>query len=339
MATRESSIRCRRCALPDRFPGVRFGEDGECIYCATYDLLLPRKVKETERLKVAFLSLIEHTVAAGGNRHDCIVAYSGGKDSTAMLLNLRRQFGSMKILAHTLDSWTRAADREREVYKWAIVLGGFGAPIFLFLAGIALALAAGSRLDKGASEADVAARARRRIQPGQHRLAAARGTAHEVDRIAHEAAAQHRVEAGEPAGIPFDAVGERQILGVEGEDGQPPGGDRGRVFALVVGPAAVLVHLDGAAAALAVWPVTQNEFWLGTSLRLGIVLAALWLAWPQVTRLPAWLGLAVLGIALGAVFLARRWPVLLAVAGALLLAALIRPRPRPHQRSQTTGRR
>jgi uncharacterized membrane protein len=66
------------------------------------------------------------------------------------------------ILAHTLDSWTRAADRGRGDYQWAIVVGGFGAPIFLFLAGIALALAAGSRLDKGASEAEVAARARRR---------------------------------------------------------------------------------------------------------------------------------------------------------------------------------
>src|SRR6185436_15603559 len=47
------------------------------------------------------------------------------------------------IEAHTLDSWTRVADRARGAYKWAIVVGGFGAPFFLFLAGIALALAAG----------------------------------------------------------------------------------------------------------------------------------------------------------------------------------------------------
>ena len=66
------------------------------------------------------------------------------------------------IEAHTLDSWVRAADRVRGDYKWAIVVGGFGAPTFLFLAGVALALAAGSRRDKGMSEADVSARARRR---------------------------------------------------------------------------------------------------------------------------------------------------------------------------------
>jgi uncharacterized membrane protein len=65
------------------------------------------------------------------------------------------------IEAHTLDSWTRAADRGRPEYGWSIVLGGFGAPVFLFLAGIALALAAGSRLRRGATPAEAAARARR----------------------------------------------------------------------------------------------------------------------------------------------------------------------------------
>jgi uncharacterized membrane protein len=66
------------------------------------------------------------------------------------------------IEAHTLDSWTSVADRARGAYKWSIVVGGFGAPTFLFLAGIALALAAGSRRLKGLSDAEVAALARRR---------------------------------------------------------------------------------------------------------------------------------------------------------------------------------
>jgi uncharacterized membrane protein len=66
------------------------------------------------------------------------------------------------VEAHTLDSWTRDADRIRSDYKWSIVVGGFGAPIFLFLAGVALALAAASRRDKGMSVADVSGRARRR---------------------------------------------------------------------------------------------------------------------------------------------------------------------------------
>ena len=66
------------------------------------------------------------------------------------------------VEAHTLDSWTLTEERARGVYKWAIVVGGFGAPFFLFLAGVALALAAGSRLRKGMDGADAARLARRR---------------------------------------------------------------------------------------------------------------------------------------------------------------------------------
>jgi uncharacterized membrane protein len=66
------------------------------------------------------------------------------------------------IGAHTFDSWTRVADRTRWEYAWAMILAGFGAPVFLFLAGMALVLAAGSRLRRGLPAADVAATARRR---------------------------------------------------------------------------------------------------------------------------------------------------------------------------------
>ncbi len=75
---------------------------------------------------------------------------------------LRGVAALIMIEAHTLDSWTRVEDRGHAAYKWAIVLGGFGAPVFLFLAGIALALAAGSRLRKGRTGTEAAALARRR---------------------------------------------------------------------------------------------------------------------------------------------------------------------------------
>ncbi len=66
------------------------------------------------------------------------------------------------IEAHTVDSWTRAADRAQSTFGWALVVGGFGAPIFLFLAGVALALAAGARQRRGLTPRQVAARARAR---------------------------------------------------------------------------------------------------------------------------------------------------------------------------------
>jgi hypothetical protein len=53
------------------------------------------------------------------------------------------------IECHLLDSWTAAPYRESPEFRWAIILGGFGAPLFLFLAGAAVALAAGSRFRRG----------------------------------------------------------------------------------------------------------------------------------------------------------------------------------------------
>ena len=66
------------------------------------------------------------------------------------------------IEGHTLDSWTRVADKGSAWYRWAVVLAGFGAPIFLFLAGITLMLAAGGRLRKGLSRSEVTRAALRR---------------------------------------------------------------------------------------------------------------------------------------------------------------------------------
>jgi uncharacterized membrane protein len=46
------------------------------------------------------------------------------------------------IEAHTLDAWTRPADRHGPAFRNLTVLGGFAAPLFLWLAGIAVVLSA-----------------------------------------------------------------------------------------------------------------------------------------------------------------------------------------------------
>ncbi|MBW8868983.1 MAG: DUF1624 domain-containing protein, partial [Acidobacteria bacterium] len=52
------------------------------------------------------------------------------------------------IEAHVLDGWTRIADRTRPAFGYAMILGGFGAPLFLFLAGVSLVLSASSKTRK-----------------------------------------------------------------------------------------------------------------------------------------------------------------------------------------------
>ena len=66
------------------------------------------------------------------------------------------------IEGHTLDAWTRVADKKSSVYQWATIVAGFGAPYFLFLAGVALMLAAGARLRRGRTVSEVTRSALRR---------------------------------------------------------------------------------------------------------------------------------------------------------------------------------
>src|SRR4051812_25284713 len=49
------------------------------------------------------------------------------------------------IEAHVLDGWTSMAERQRAGFGYAMILGGFGAPLFLFLAGVTLVLSAESK--------------------------------------------------------------------------------------------------------------------------------------------------------------------------------------------------
>jgi uncharacterized membrane protein len=50
------------------------------------------------------------------------------------------------IEAHVLDSWTRLDHRDSGLFGASMILGGFGAPLFLFLAGVSVSLSAGSKV-------------------------------------------------------------------------------------------------------------------------------------------------------------------------------------------------
>ena len=49
------------------------------------------------------------------------------------------------IEAHVIDSWTRLEDRHSQAFRQSLVLGGFGAPLFLLLAGVAVGMSIQTR--------------------------------------------------------------------------------------------------------------------------------------------------------------------------------------------------
>ena len=68
------------------------------------------------------------------------------------------------IEAHLLDSWTGLPDRESPAFVRAIILGGMGAPLFLFLAGVSVVLSASSKARRSTAAAASRAVTRRGLE-------------------------------------------------------------------------------------------------------------------------------------------------------------------------------
>ncbi|MFH1245784.1 MAG: hypothetical protein V1662_04790 [Candidatus Omnitrophota bacterium] len=94
--------RCAECGLPHTYPGISFNESGCCNYCVYYELTKEREQFTRMMLQEKFRKLIRG-VKKKRPKYDCIVAYSGGKDSTFLLHFLKNEL-NLNILAHTLDN-------------------------------------------------------------------------------------------------------------------------------------------------------------------------------------------------------------------------------------------
>lgn len=92
--------RCTNCILPATFPNITFGATGICNYCQA---ALDQNAMASERqsLRARMEAAIEAN--RGKGEYDCIVAFSGGKDSSYTLLRLVREYG-LKCLAVTIDN-------------------------------------------------------------------------------------------------------------------------------------------------------------------------------------------------------------------------------------------
>jgi uncharacterized membrane protein len=62
----------------------------------------------------------------------------------------------LMIEAHTTDAWTRLGVRRSVAFRDATILGGFAAPLFLWLAGVAVVLAATRSFERTGNRADAA---------------------------------------------------------------------------------------------------------------------------------------------------------------------------------------
>jgi uncharacterized membrane protein len=81
---------------------------------------------------------------------------SGRSSSRRVYIDWARGIAVLLMIeAHTLDAWTRASDRTSAAYLAARILGGFAAPLFLWLAGVAVVLSASRAAGRESSRAAV----------------------------------------------------------------------------------------------------------------------------------------------------------------------------------------
>jgi glutamine---fructose-6-phosphate transaminase (isomerizing) len=93
--------RCNNCILPESFPYIEFDEDGVCNYCRHYVPKFGNKDNECDKeieLKKVVLELKNGNLS----NYNCIVAFSGGRDSSYGLHYITKVLG-LKPLTFTYD--------------------------------------------------------------------------------------------------------------------------------------------------------------------------------------------------------------------------------------------
>lgn len=96
--------RCSKCLLPETFPFIQYDEKGVCNFCKHYR---PQKqIKNIDELK----ELVAPYKSKNG-KPDCIVPFSGGRDSTYSLHIVKKELG-LNPIAFTYD-WGMVTDLAR----------------------------------------------------------------------------------------------------------------------------------------------------------------------------------------------------------------------------------
>lgn len=89
--------RCKKCVLPETYPNIFFDNAGVCNFCNEHrPYNYPGEkalVKEFEKYRNA------------GEKYDCLVGLSGGKDSTFTLYEIVKKY-EMRVLAFHFDNGT-----------------------------------------------------------------------------------------------------------------------------------------------------------------------------------------------------------------------------------------
>jgi hypothetical protein len=105
---------CARCIIPDNFPGAHLDPQGICNFCRQ-----PAAAADISGSPERLAELLEKNRS---HPYDCVVCYSGGKDSTFTLQTLVQDYG-LKVLAFTFDHGFTSPWALRNIERVTLALG------------------------------------------------------------------------------------------------------------------------------------------------------------------------------------------------------------------------
>ncbi len=92
---------CSRCMLTSRYPGIQFDDDGVCNVCREYESY---KDKSDQYFKTNedFWEMVKENSARTHSEYDCLLLFSGGKDSSYVLYRMKEM--GLRVLTFTFDN-------------------------------------------------------------------------------------------------------------------------------------------------------------------------------------------------------------------------------------------
>ena len=120
LAAGDAVRHCVRCGLPSNFPRVAFDADGVCGLCRSYEAIEVH-ARVYWRTMDDLRALFEESRRAHPSGYDCLMLYSGGKDSTYALCRLVEL--GLSVYAFTLDNGFISEGAKENIRKVTAQLG------------------------------------------------------------------------------------------------------------------------------------------------------------------------------------------------------------------------
>lgn len=112
----DNMVRCKRCILPESFPSITFAESGVCNKCRAHEKRWSNlDFKESEK----YVRNIFEATKKRGNKYDCLIGISGGKDSSYAVYLLTEKYKLNPLCVHFDNGFvsTQALENVRNVTK------------------------------------------------------------------------------------------------------------------------------------------------------------------------------------------------------------------------------